>query len=183
MSQYKEEIFGFADKESITNDFSVTPDVLENAFVIHAEYNYGDYCGDAHVLFVRGGKMYEVHGSHCSCYGLEDQWDEEETFPEAAIKQSCFQNNELLQNMLKDNNIMRKLTQDTLWSNKDEEQLNALLLRKQQAADAKKALRAQALTYFSKFVTSQDLTKKNAQLELANAMADNIEEIIQEFNQ
>src|SRR5690606_7447254 len=25
------------------------------------------------------GKLYEVHGSHCSCYGFEEQWQPEET--------------------------------------------------------------------------------------------------------
>jgi hypothetical protein len=25
------------------------------------------------------GKLYENHGSHCSCYGFEDQWAPEET--------------------------------------------------------------------------------------------------------
>lgn len=27
--------------------------------------------------------LYEVNGSHCSCYGLEGQWEEEETTVEA----------------------------------------------------------------------------------------------------
>jgi len=31
------------------------------------------------VLFKRGGKLYDVNGSHCSCFGLEDQWLPEET--------------------------------------------------------------------------------------------------------
>ena len=30
-------------------------------------------------LFERDGKLYEVFGGHCSCYGLEDQWKPEET--------------------------------------------------------------------------------------------------------
>lgn len=48
--------------------------------IILADYTYEDYSGDSYVLFVGvDGKLYEVYGSHCSCYGLEDQWDYEET--------------------------------------------------------------------------------------------------------
>ena len=46
--------------------------------ILFASYDYENYSGDAWVLFEKGGKLYEVHGSHCSCYGLENQWDEEE---------------------------------------------------------------------------------------------------------
>ena len=30
-------------------------------------------------LFRKAGKLYEVHGSHCSCYGFEGQWEPQET--------------------------------------------------------------------------------------------------------
>jgi hypothetical protein len=30
-------------------------------------------------FFEKNGILYEVSGSHCSCYGLEDQWEPEET--------------------------------------------------------------------------------------------------------
>ena len=42
---------------------------------------YGDsfgYSGSAHVFFERGGKVFEVYGSHCSCDGLEGQWEPDE---------------------------------------------------------------------------------------------------------
>lgn len=47
--------------------------------ILLASYATGSYDGDAFVLFERDGKLYEVHGSHCSCHGLEGQWDPEET--------------------------------------------------------------------------------------------------------
>jgi hypothetical protein len=47
--------------------------------VLIAIYTYEDYWGSAFVLFERDGKLYEVNGSHCSCYGLETQWEPEET--------------------------------------------------------------------------------------------------------
>lgn len=46
--------------------------------VLFAAYLEGSYSGWALVLFVRGGKLYEVEGSHCSCNGLEGQWDPQE---------------------------------------------------------------------------------------------------------
>lgn len=52
---------------------------LSNCHILIASYDLGDYCGDAFVLYVENGRLYEVHGSHCSCYGLEDQWEPEET--------------------------------------------------------------------------------------------------------
>lgn len=47
--------------------------------ILYADYTYEDYSGDAYVLGYDFDKQqwFEVHGSHCSCYGLEDQWDEE----------------------------------------------------------------------------------------------------------
>ncbi len=42
--------------------------------IVVAAYNYGDYCGGAYVLATKDGNLFEVEGSHCSCYGLEDQW-------------------------------------------------------------------------------------------------------------
>lgn len=52
---------------------------LDDCEILFASYELGDYCGDAFVLFIHNNKLYEVNGSHCSCYGLEDQWQPEET--------------------------------------------------------------------------------------------------------
>lgn len=46
-----------------------TPDEL-----LFASYGGGAYDGDAVVIFEKDGYLYEVHGSHCSCYGLEGSW-------------------------------------------------------------------------------------------------------------
>lgn len=51
--------------------------------ILFATYSYQDYSGDAFVLFERDGKLFEVNGSHCSCYGLEGQFEPEETSVEA----------------------------------------------------------------------------------------------------
>jgi hypothetical protein len=51
--------------------------------ILFASYGNDNYSGDAFVLFERDGKLFEVNGSHCSCYGLEGQFDAEETTIEA----------------------------------------------------------------------------------------------------
>jgi hypothetical protein len=60
-------------------DFQCTPTDLVDIEVLFASYTYEDYDGYAFVLFRKDGKLYEVHGSHCSCFGLEGQWDPQET--------------------------------------------------------------------------------------------------------
>lgn len=55
----------------------------EGIEILLAYYLYEDYEGTAFVLFKKDGVLYEVNGSHCSCYGLEGQWGPEETTVEA----------------------------------------------------------------------------------------------------
>ncbi|HRA72740.1 MAG TPA: hypothetical protein PLB11_07940 [Flavobacterium sp.] len=47
--------------------------------ILFASYGTDNYSGDAFVLFEKYGKLYEVNGSHCSCYELEGQFKPEET--------------------------------------------------------------------------------------------------------
>ena len=47
--------------------------------ILLASYGTPSYEGYAFVLFREDGKLWEVNGSHCSCYGLEGQWSPEET--------------------------------------------------------------------------------------------------------
>lgn len=63
----------------IIRDFEISEADFVGVSILYASYQTGNYEGDAFVLFERDGKMYEVHGSHCSCYGLEGQWEPEET--------------------------------------------------------------------------------------------------------
>lgn len=66
-------------KQGLIDDFAITKEVLKGCKILLADYLYQDYSGDAYVIFVKEGKLYEVYGSHCSCYGLEGQWKPEET--------------------------------------------------------------------------------------------------------
>lgn len=45
-----------------------------NGNILFASYGSANYSGDAFVLYERDGELFEVGGSHCSCYGLEGQW-------------------------------------------------------------------------------------------------------------
>jgi hypothetical protein len=45
--------------------------------VLFAVYEQGSYEGEAFVLFASERKLFEVNGSHCSCFGLEGQWSPE----------------------------------------------------------------------------------------------------------
>lgn len=55
--------------------------------VLFHEYVRGSYDGSAFTLFRdKQGRLMECNGSHCSCFGLEGQWDPEPTFREALLK-------------------------------------------------------------------------------------------------
>lgn len=43
---------------------------------VFAVYDHDSYDGRALVIFEKKGRYFFVTGSHCSCYGLEDQWDD-----------------------------------------------------------------------------------------------------------
>jgi hypothetical protein len=71
---------GWAD---VCNDFRMNEPEPEEVLV--ADYDGGGYDGSAYVAYRNGDKYYTVHGSHCSCYGLEDQWEPEEYTKEQLI--------------------------------------------------------------------------------------------------
>lgn len=54
---------------------------LKGIRLLVAYESVGDYGCDSSGFYVfrKGRKLYEVHGSHCSCYGFEGQWNPEET--------------------------------------------------------------------------------------------------------
>lgn len=49
---------------------------------VFAYYTDEDYSGYALVVYFQNGKYCTNDGSHCSCHGLEDQWEPEEYTPE-----------------------------------------------------------------------------------------------------
>lgn len=54
--------------------------------ILFASYGNDNCSGDAFVLLAKGDSLFQVNGSHCSCYGLENQFDLEEANLEAIKK-------------------------------------------------------------------------------------------------
>ena len=69
----------FKKQEDIIDQYAAPADALADAVVHLAWYGYGSYEGSSLVIYEKGGKLFEVNGSHCSCHGLEGQWEPEET--------------------------------------------------------------------------------------------------------
>jgi hypothetical protein len=63
---------GFENKEDVCSQFNIGD---FDGVIVLAIYDQGSYDGTAEVIYVHGGKFYMASGSHCSCYGLEDQWN------------------------------------------------------------------------------------------------------------
>lgn len=61
--------------EDVFSNFNVSDDERKDVKFLYASYETPDYEGYAGVVFLKDGKIYSVYGSHCSCYGLEGQWD------------------------------------------------------------------------------------------------------------
>ena len=64
-------------KESIAYEFNISLTELEGKHFLVADYSYENYSGEAYCLFIEDGKIYEVSAGHCSCYGLEGQFEPE----------------------------------------------------------------------------------------------------------
>lgn len=69
----------FSNAEDVFEQFSVGEEFRSGIDFIYAHYETPDYEGYAMAIFVKDGVLYEVNGSHCSCNGLEGQWEPEET--------------------------------------------------------------------------------------------------------
>ncbi len=67
--------------EDIEREFECQ--ISSDISIIFAQYDIDGYEGDAHVVYEQAGKLYEVYGGHCSCYGLEGQWLPEKTMIDA----------------------------------------------------------------------------------------------------
>jgi hypothetical protein len=69
--------------EEVLRDFEENEAKHIGERILFASYGSEGYEGNAFVLFAQDGKLYEVNGNHCSCMGLETQWEPEETTIEA----------------------------------------------------------------------------------------------------
>lgn len=68
----------FTNISDVRREFVISDDLILPNEVLFAAYLEGSYSGEATVLFVRGGQLYEVSETHCSCSGLDELWRPEE---------------------------------------------------------------------------------------------------------
>lgn len=73
------------EESQMCEDFRIMSGALAPYEILLASYTYESYSGDAFVLLRERAtqKLFTVEGSHCSCNGLEDQWEPVETSLEA----------------------------------------------------------------------------------------------------
>lgn len=82
----------FSDWQDVISEFDIDATEPKHVF---ASYDIDGYEGDAFVVFSNGDGWKFVTGSHCSCYGMEGQWDEEDFYLEDYFEAKK-QNKELL---------------------------------------------------------------------------------------
>lgn len=65
----------------MVDNFQESEDSLKPFKILLGDVYYGDYCGDCFFLLREKStkKLFEVHGSHCSCYGFEWQFKPDAT--------------------------------------------------------------------------------------------------------
>ena len=65
-------------KDEILDEFEFEGD-RSKIEILFASYTYEWYIGEAFLIVKKENKLYEVNAGHCSCYGLENQFNLEET--------------------------------------------------------------------------------------------------------
>ena len=66
--------------DTLKTCFGITDRDLQGVEILLASYTRDECQGDAFVLFVRNGVLYEVNASHDSVDNLVGQWEPEDTF-------------------------------------------------------------------------------------------------------
>ena len=70
-------------KQHIVTEYAVNEKTVDKFDILVAYESVGHWgCDSSSYYLLRNkadGKLYEVHGSHCSCYGFEGQFEPEET--------------------------------------------------------------------------------------------------------
>jgi len=68
----------FNSAEDVFSNFTVSDDDRKDVKILWASYENENYEGSAGVVFLKEGKIFSVYGGHCSCHGLEGQWEPQE---------------------------------------------------------------------------------------------------------
>ena len=73
-------------KLHLVEEYKADSNIVNDLEILIGYESVGSWGCDSSSFFLfrdKEGKLYEVHGSHCSCYGFEDQFDLEFTTIEA----------------------------------------------------------------------------------------------------
>jgi hypothetical protein len=73
-------------KLHLVNQYTADPNLLNDLEILIGYESVGDWGCDSSSFFLlrdKDGNLFEVHGSHCSCFGFENQFNLEETTVEA----------------------------------------------------------------------------------------------------
>lgn len=72
-------------KEGLVSHWEASQEEVDRFDILVAQEEYEQYEGYAFYLLreKETGKLFEVNGGHCSCYGFEGQFEPEETSVEA----------------------------------------------------------------------------------------------------
>lgn len=73
-------------KAHLIREYEANSDVLNDLDIVIGYESVGSWGCDSSSFFLlkdKDGKLFEVHGSHCSCYGFEGQFTLEETSVDA----------------------------------------------------------------------------------------------------
>jgi hypothetical protein len=65
--------------DDLLSEFRIQKSALKGFQVLYASYETVDYDGSSIVILRKGRKLFANYASHCSCFGLEGQWDPELT--------------------------------------------------------------------------------------------------------
>jgi hypothetical protein len=66
----------FKNRQDVAKEFEVElPDSIDILVAAYGDPHEYGYYGQAVVYYVENRQLFEVHASHCSCYGLESQWE------------------------------------------------------------------------------------------------------------
>lgn len=74
-----------SDISEVEFDWRLNDGDLAGCDIIYHNYDRSDWQGRAFTLYRKDDVLYEVNGSHCSCYNLEGQWDPEKTSYDAIL--------------------------------------------------------------------------------------------------
>ena len=73
----------FDNLEDVYTEFGINE---INGLPLYMEYSQGSYEGSSNCWFDKDGQLMYNYASHCSCYGLEGQWDPETYYPVQLVK-------------------------------------------------------------------------------------------------